>query len=124
MRLCLDEHYSPAIASQLRDAGYDVTCVKERPELESLTDVDLLATLSSERRALLTEDVVDFAPLIAQMGAVGDSHFGVIFSTHKVMPRSKRTIGRFVAALTLVLERHPGEEDFVDRVEWLHPAPR
>jgi hypothetical protein len=123
VRLCLDEHYSPEIASQLRAAGHDVTSVKERPDLESLSDADLLATMSSERRALLTENVVDFVPLIIQLGAVGDSHFGVIFSTHKVMPRSKPTIGRFVVALTLLLQRYPGEEDFVDRVEWLQPAP-
>lgn len=123
MRLCLDEHYSPEIASQLRGAGYDVTSVKERPDLESLSDADLLAVMSSERRALLTENVVDYAPLIAQMGAVGESHFGVVYTTHKVMPRSKRSIGRFVAALTLLLQRFPGEEDLVDRVEWLQPAP-
>lgn len=124
MRLCLDEHYSPEIASQLRDAGYDVTCVKERPELESLSDADLLATLSLERRALLTENVADFARLITQLGAVGDSHCGVIYSTHKAMPRAKASIGQFVAALALLLQRYPGEEDFVDRVEWLQPAPR
>lgn len=121
MRLCLDEHYSPEIASQLRDAGYDVTCVKERLELERLPDAELLASMSFERRTLLTENVVDFAPLVRQLGAAGDSHFGVIFSANKAMPRSNATIGRFVSSLKVLLEKHPGEEDFVDRVVWLQP---
>ena len=121
MRLCLDEHYSPEIASQLRDAGYDVICVKERPELERLSGADLLATMTLERRALLTENVVDFAPLVRQLGAVGDSHFGVIFSAHKAMPRSKATIGHFLSSLRVLLEAHPGEEAFVDRIDWLRP---
>jgi len=30
VRLLLDEHYSPAIALQLRERGYDVVAVTER----------------------------------------------------------------------------------------------
>lgn len=124
MRLCLDEHYSPDIAKELRSAGYDVTCVKERPELESLSDEELLAIMTSEHRALLTENVIDFAPLVSHLGAVGGSHYGVIFTTHKAMPRSRATIGQFLVALTALLEKYPGDDDLVDRVEWLRPAER
>jgi hypothetical protein len=119
VRLCLGEHYSPQIAIDLRDAGFDVVSVKERPELLSMSDAELLATMTAERRALLTENVADFAPLIGQRAADGEAFFGIIYSTDKTMPRSKATIGRYVAALTLLMERFPEEDGFVDRVEWL-----
>jgi len=71
VRLCLDEHYSDEIAVQLRAAGHDVDRVKERPELISLSDAELLATMTVERRALLTENVGDFAPPLRALTAGG-----------------------------------------------------
>lgn len=121
MRLCLDERYSPQIASNLRDVGYDVVSVKERPELRSMSDVELLATMTAERRALLTENVADFVPLVTQRAADAEAHSGVIFSTNKTMPRSKATIGRYVEALTLLMARFPDEDGLLNRVEWLQP---
>jgi hypothetical protein len=121
VRLCLDEHYSPQIASNLRHAGYDARSVKERPELQSMSDKELLGTLTTEGRALLSENVADFIPLITQRAAQGEPHSGLIFSTNKTMPRSKATIGRYVAALTLLLERFPDEDGLANRVEWLQP---
>lgn len=121
MRLCLDEHYSPQIAADLRSAGHDVTSVKERSELESLSDANLLSTMTDERRALLTENVGDFAPLIAQRGVDGESHYGIIYTSNHAMPRSKATIGMYVEALTVTLNRFPGEDDFLNGVEWLQP---
>jgi predicted nuclease of predicted toxin-antitoxin system len=119
VKLCLDEHYSPQIAEALRRAGHDVTSVKERPELVSLSDDDLLATMQAEQRALLTENVADFAPLIATRGANGQSHHGIVYTSNSSMPRSKETIGIYVRALTELLEAHPADDDFVDTVHWL-----
>jgi hypothetical protein len=116
--------YSPQIAASLRDAGYDVASVKERPELVSHTDVQLLSVMADERRALLSENVVDFAPLIRQLAADGGSHYGMIYSSPNSMPRSRHTIGVFIRALTATLEQHPGDDDFVNRTEWLSPPDR
>ena len=124
MKLCLDEHYSPQIAVDLREAGHDVVSVKERPELESLGDAELLAVMIAERRALLTENVADFAPLIRQMAAVGESHHGIVYSSSRSMPRSRSTIGMFVDALAELVRRFPGDDDFVDRIAWLNPPTR
>jgi hypothetical protein len=121
VRLCLDEHYSPQIAADLRDLGHDVTSVKERQELAGLPDAELLALMRAERRALLTENVADFAPLIRQLGAAGEDHFGIIYSPSASMPRSRATIGVFVASLRALLEGHPGDQDFVNQTEWLTP---
>ena len=121
MRLALDELYSPQIAEELRAAGFDVISVKERPDLEGTSDGELLAAMTVEHRALLTENVRDFAPLINQLAAANQSHYGVIYSAHRSMPRSNATIGIYVRALTELMERFPGDEDFRDAVEWLQP---
>ena len=119
MKLCLDEHYSPQIAVELRRAGHDVVSVKERVELISLSDDDVLSAMHTEHRALVTENVQDFAPLIAQRNANGQSHHGIVYTSPRSMPRSKATIGVYVRALTAVLEANPGDDALVDRVHWL-----
>jgi Domain of unknown function (DUF5615) len=119
VKLCLDEHYAVQIATELRGIGHDVDCVKERPELISLSDSDLLSLMTAERRALLTENVSDFAPLVRQILAAGESHYGIIFSSPRSMPRSRNTIGPFVAALDAVMRRFPHENDFANKTEWL-----
>lgn len=119
MRLCLDEMYSPQIARALRDLGHDVVAVKERPELAGMSDRELLSMVSTEGRALLTENVADFAPLIRSAVAAGESHLGVIFSSQASMPRSRQTIGRFVQAIDVLMKRFPGDAELADRVEWL-----
>lgn len=102
VRLCLDEHYSKEIASQLRDRGRDVDCVKERPELVSVSDQQLWAQMQDEHRALLTENVGDFMPLITASAQAGETHSGIVFSNPRSMPRGRGTIGAFVES---VLER-------------------
>jgi hypothetical protein len=121
MRLCLDEHYSGRIATDLRALGHDVHCVKERSELVSLSDEELLAVMTSERRALLTENVADFAPIIQRLVTAGESHYGIIYTSHRTMPRARNTIGVYVKALDVLLRRYPGEADFVNGTEWLAP---
>ena len=122
MRLCLDEHYSPEIAAQLRLRGHDVCCVKERPELETMSDDALLAAMDDEQRAVMTENVADFAPIIQRRLSAGEAYYGVIYTSPRTMPRSRHTIGMYVEALESLLARHPGEHDFVNRTEWLRSA--
>ena len=121
MRLCLDEHYSVRIATDLRDLGQDVHCVKERSELVSLSDDELLAVLIGERRALLTENVADFAPIIQRLVTAGETHYGIVYTSDKTMPRSRNTIGVYVQAIDALMRRFPGDDDFVNGVEWLSP---
>jgi Domain of unknown function (DUF5615) len=113
--------YSPRIAEALRAQGHDVECVKERPELRGMPDEELLALMIGERRALLTEDVADFAPIAQQLATDGSSHYGLVFSSSSSMPRANSTIGVFIGALRSLLQRYPGENDLMDRQEWLSP---
>lgn len=65
MKLLLDEMYPRLLAEQLRDAGYDVVAVVERPELIGRPDVDIVRWALDHRRVVVTENVVDFAMLAA-----------------------------------------------------------
>ena len=121
MRLCLDEHYSKEIASELRDRGHDVDSVKERPELVSVSDRQLWAQMQDEHRALLTENVGDFMPLVTASAQAGETHSGIVFSNPRSMPRGRGTFGVFVKSIDALMQQYPGEDDFRDRVEWLQP---
>lgn len=121
MRLLLDEHYSREIAEQLRERGHDVTAVTEDPALEGLDDEPLLRLAREQGRALLTNNVGDFALLIREWTGRGEGHAGVIYTSDESMPRSRNTIGVYVERLSALLGDHPGEESFRDRVEWLSP---
>jgi predicted nuclease of predicted toxin-antitoxin system len=122
LRLLLDEHYSHEIAEQLRERGHDVTAVTGDPALEGLDDESLLGLARDQGRALLTNNVRDFALLILEWTGRGESHAGVIYTSDDGMPRSRNTIGLFVERLSALLDNHPGEESFRDRVEWLRPG--
>jgi hypothetical protein len=119
VRLCLDEHYSPRIAEQLRRQGFDVYAVAERPELRTLCDRELWSHVQSERRALLTENLADFMPFVHEAAATGDDHWGLIMSSPRSLPHGKNTIGAFVQRLRALLETNPREADFRNGLHWL-----
>ena len=121
MRLCLDEHYSVRIAEELRGRGRDVVAVKERSDLIALSDGELWAVMQAERRALLTENVADFVPLVQQSIAAGEDHWGLVFSSPRSLPRGSATSGLFAERLDELLQRHPGDNDFRNGVHWLQP---
>ncbi len=108
MRLLIDEMYPAAIAEQLRFAGNDVVAVVERPELRTLPDLDLFEVTQGERRTLVTENIGDFARIVAAYEQSGRTHFGVVFVDPGKFPRgNRRTIGRMVKALGAFLDAHP-----------------
>ena len=121
MKLCLDEHYSPKIADELRDRGHDVYAVSERLELRMLSDRELWSHVQSEHRGLLTENVGDFIPLVHEAVTAGEDHWGVVFSSSHSMPRGAETIGVFVQRLDELLKSNPKEDDFRNGVHWLQP---
>jgi hypothetical protein len=122
LRLCLDEHYSRQIAEELRRRGHDVVALGERPELRGLGDGELLGVMQAERRALLSENVGDFMPLVHELAARNEDHWGFVFSSPVSLPRGSGTIGPFVEALDRLLRELPGEDDLLNQVRWLSPA--
>lgn len=118
MKLALDNHYSPTIAVRLREAGHDVVAAIERG-WEREDDEGMLAICSEEARTLMTNDVADFTVIYRNWAADGRTHSGLIFTSDAGMPRTRSTIGHFVAALVALLRLHPGDDAFHGRVHWL-----
>jgi hypothetical protein len=119
LRLLLDEHYSREIAEQLRDRGHDAVAVKERADLIAIGDAELFTLMAAERRAILTENVGDFMPLVQGAAAAGEAHFGVVFTSHGSMPRSKAAIGLYVRVLDKFLAARRAEDALLNQTSWL-----
>lgn len=119
MRLLLDEMYSPEIARQLRGRGHDVVSVKERPDLVALGDRELLARMTAERRAIVTNNPGDFVPLFKEAIARDDEVWGLLLTDDRSMPRSAKTIGRYVDVLHDLLRREPSDDACRNQLRWL-----
>ncbi len=124
MRLLLDEHFSPEIARQLRERGHDAVAVREQSGVRGLSDRDVLAFATMQRRAVVTENVADFIELHRGARITGTSHFGLIFTSPRQFPRTRRAIGRLVRALDAWLSVHPGTDELRDQTWWLEPVRR
>ena len=51
------------------------------------------------------------------------THYGVLFTSRKQLPRSKKTIGLYVRVLDDFLTRHPTEDALLDSYRWLPDQP-
>lgn len=118
MKLALDHHYSADIAAKLRERGHDVIAVIERG-WHAEKDEPLLTLCVEEQRALMTNNVGDFALITRRWAAEGRRHPGLIFTSDASMPRGRDTIGRFVDALDDLMRTNQSEEALNDRVVWL-----
>ena len=119
MRLLLDEHYSPRIAEELRNLEHDVASVNQRDDLRGLSDRELWARASAEDRALMTENVADFTPLVQEAVAGGDRPFGVVFTSPHSLPRATSTIGLYVERLDAFIRDRPADDALANQVWWL-----
>jgi hypothetical protein len=118
VRLALDNHYSPRIASRLRDKGHDAVAAIERGwEMES--DDALLTVGHGEHRALLTNNVADFVVVTRRWAVDGRSHSGLVFTSDASLPRGRNTIGRYVQVLDRLLKSLPDDDALVDQIRWL-----
>lgn len=106
MKLLLDEHLSPEIARQLRARGHDVVAVGERTDLRGRPDRVHFASLPDEQRAIVTRDLADFRPLLAEALRRGTSPYGLVCVPSR-FPLSRDGIGRLVTALAALLQANP-----------------
>jgi predicted nuclease of predicted toxin-antitoxin system len=114
VRLLLDEHFTPEIARQLRARGYDVIAVKEHPELIGRADRVHFASMPEQRRAIVTQDLGDFRPLLTEAIRLATKTYGLVCVPARVS-LSREAIGQVVESLTHLLQEHPGDEDLIDR---------
>lgn len=122
MKLLLDEHYSPAIARQLRAKDHAVVAVAERADLVGLSDEELFRRMTQEQRAIMTNNVKDFVPLTSQAALDGDDHYGVLLTSDRSMPRRSDTIGRMVGALDAFLRCYQDKDGYCNQVQWLNAS--
>jgi len=105
--LLLDEMFSPVIAADLRQLGHDVIAVADRPDLRSKSDEEIFAWASAEKRWLLTENVKDFRPILLRALSGGTPGCGLLFTSSRAFPRSRKNPGSLVRALDAWLTTGP-----------------
>jgi predicted nuclease of predicted toxin-antitoxin system len=119
VRLLLDEMLSPVIAQPLRNRGHDVEAVAGDRLHAALSDRDIMELARTQRRAIVTNNLVDFRPLHHEaVTPGGPGHFGMVFMAGSYR-RTKADIGRIVAALEAKLADYPGEDALADGETWL-----
>jgi len=119
VRLLVDEMYPPAVAEQLRRRGHDASAVTERSELRGCDDQQVFSVAQDERRALVTENVVEFVPLADAVDQRGGRHHGLVLVSPAKYPRgTQHALGQLVRALDCLLQEHP-EEDPTSFRHWL-----
>ena len=111
--------FSPGLATSLRELGHDVISVAERPDLRSMTDSEVLAWAINENRWLLTENVKDFRPLLLS-AMQAETKVGVLFTSSRTFPRSRKNPGPLIAALDQWLRHGPPEMPIIE--DWLAEA--
>jgi predicted nuclease of predicted toxin-antitoxin system len=98
LKLLLDEMYSPALAQELRASGVDVDTVAELG-LAGSSDPEVFSAALAHDRAVLTENVADFARIFAEHLAAGQHHPGVLIALSSRFSRRPAGIGAIVAAV-------------------------
>jgi hypothetical protein len=106
-RLVLDEMFSPVIAATLQGLGHDIVAVAERLDLRSMTDDELFAWSATDRRWLLTENVKDFRPIMLRALQAGAVTTGLLFTSSRAFPRSRKNPGPLIHALQAWLQTGP-----------------
>jgi len=114
LRLLLDEHLSPEIARQLRAQGHDVIAVGERADLRGRPDRVHFASRPDQQRAIVTRDLGDFRPLLADGVRRGTPTYGIVGLADR-FPLSRAHSGRLVRALAALLETNPEPDAIIKR---------
>ena len=101
MKLLLNEMWSSAIARQLRERGVDAVAATEAgARFRGMPDHEVFARARADGRAIVTDNVPDFAALLADAASRGEGHPGVIFAVRPAFDRGHpRITGRMVRAL-------------------------
>jgi uncharacterized protein with PIN domain len=118
VKILLDEQLSPQIAGLLREAGYDVVAVAERVDLIGSIDSTILEVAADEGRAVVTNNIKDFRPLVAERLAQGRTH-GSLILVPSTRSRTRAAITMLAGAIEKVLHDHP--DGLASSERWIGP---
>ncbi len=107
--LLLDEMHAPVVASTLRTRGHDVVAMADDLALRALPDEEIFAYAGEHGRRVVTENVKDFRRLLLRAEEAGQVTAGVLFTSSRTFPRSRRNPGPIIDALATWL-RAPGAD--------------
>lgn len=111
MKLLLDEMYWPALAEQLIARGHDVIAANAHGHLSGIPDEEVFAAAQLEQRAVVTENVGDFIPIVQSYAAARTAHHGLVLVAPSAYPRDRAhkevTLGALVTALYTLLQQDP-----------------
>jgi hypothetical protein len=113
LKLLLDEMYSSAHAEALLAAGIDASTVLELG-LAGRSDPEVFAEAVARDRAILTENVADFARISAEHLTAGHHHPGVLIALSSRFSRRPAGIAPLVGAIRALADQQVG-----DRVVYL-----
>ncbi|HSK85559.1 MAG TPA: DUF5615 family PIN-like protein [Rubrobacter sp.] len=119
MRILLDAHISGrTVGKALTENGHNVRAIDSEPELEGLSDPEVLELATAEGRILVTANIRDFEPLLREWAGESRPHTGVI-----LVPSSVRNeaFGVLISSVEETLADSV-QEDWIDRVAWLQRA--
>jgi predicted nuclease of predicted toxin-antitoxin system len=117
VRLLLDEMFSPVVAAALRDMGHDVIALVERPDMRAMSDDEVFGWAGSHDRWLLTENVKDFRPILLRATQADAAVTGLLCTSSRSFPRSRRNPGPLIQALHTWLLNGPPEAPLTE--DWL-----
>ena len=117
LKLLLDEHIDPEVASALRRRfpRLDALSIHETPWV-GLPDPALLEILDTDRRTVVTRDVNSMPMHANSRLEAGQTHAGVIYADSKRLPQKDRR--GLIRRLARMVEEH-GNEDWSCRSGWL-----
>ena len=104
MKLLLDEMWRHSVAEVLRQRGHDVVAVTALPDLRGKPDEEIVEAARAEGRVIVTENVVDYRPLMAIAMRDGRDFPPLIFTSNRRWSRANQgVVGRLIAALDALL---------------------
>src|SRR5215210_4376416 len=119
MRILLDAHISGGtVGRALDEGGHDARALDSEPELEGLSDPEVLELAAVEGRVLVTANIRDFEPLLREWAGESRRHAGVI-----LVPASVRNeaFGVLISGVEKTIA-DTTQEEWANRVEWLRKA--
>jgi hypothetical protein len=117
----VDEQLSPQVAALLRQAGFDVEAVADRPDLAGHSDRLIVEVACGGERAVATNTIKDFRPLAAQRLARGCVHAALILLPSS-RTRTRAAIATLADRVASVPRDNPGGLASSER--WIGAPPR